>query len=176
MRVIGLKYWLFGIILIPSFLLSQRTEKYNGLYEKYYKAEELYAHLQYGAAKKEFRDFINTCNNPNDPLYQKALYYEGVSALELYNSDAIPLLMEYNRVYPENIHRSLISFKIGRYFFNDETYDDAQLWFEELTAADLDAKYREEYHFKLGYSALQNENKELAIKSFRENLNGKSQY
>ena len=176
MRVIGLKYWLFGFILIPSLLFSQRTEKYNSLYEKYYKAEELYAHLQYGAAKKEFRDFINTCNNPNDPLYQKALYYEGVSALELYNSDAIPLLMEYNRVYPENIHRSLISFKIGRYFFNDETYDDAQLWFEELTAADLDAKYREEYHFKLGYAALQNENKELAIKSFRENLNGKSQY
>ena len=55
--------------------------------------------------------------------------------------------------------------------------DDAQLWFEELTAADLDAKYmRKEYHFKLWYAAFKNENKELAIKSFRENLNGKSQY
>ena len=163
-------------MFIPLFLFSQRTEKYNSIYETYFKAEELYSHLQYGAAKKEFRDFINVCDNPNDPLYQKALYYEGVSALELYNSDAIPLLMEYNRLYPENIHRKLISFKIGRYFFHDETYDDAQLWFEKLTAADLDSNYKEEYHFKMGYCALQNGIKELAIKVFRENINGTSQY
>ena len=163
-------------MLIPLFLFSQRTEKYNSVYESYFKAEELYSHLQYGAAKKEFRDFINLCDNANDPLYQKALYYEGVSALELYNSDAIPLLMEYNKLYPENIHSKLISFKIGRYFFHDETYDDAQLWFEKISAADLDSSYREEYHFKLGYCALQNGIKELAIKVFRENVNGKSQY
>jgi TolA-binding protein len=107
-----------GVLITPIFVFSQRTEKYNSVYESYFKAEELYSHLQYGAAKKEFRDFVNACANPNDPLYQKALYYEGVSALELYNSDAIPLLMEYNKLYPENIHRSLISFKIGRYFFS----------------------------------------------------------
>ena len=171
-----LKFWFLGMIFTPLLLFSQRTEKYNSVYETYFKAEELYSHLQFGAAKKEFRDFINSCNNPNDPLYQKALYYEGVSALELYNSDAIPLLMGYNKMYPENIHRNFISFRIGRYFFNDETYDDAQLWFEELTAADLDTNYREEYHFKLGYSALQNGNNDLAIKTFRENVNGSSQY
>ena len=77
----------------PTQLFSQRTEKYSSVYESYFKAEELFAHLQFGAAKKEFRDFVNACDNPSDPLYQKALYYEGISALELYNSDAIPLLM-----------------------------------------------------------------------------------
>ena len=165
-----------GALIAPIFVFSQKTEKYNSLYDSYFKAEELYSHLQFGSAKKEFRDFVNACANPNDPLYQKALYYEGISALELYNGDAIPLLMEYNKLYPENIHRSLISFKIGRYFFYDETYDEAQIWFEKISASDLDSSYREEYYFKLGYSALQNENKELAIEIFRENVNGKSQY
>ena len=165
-----------GVLITSISAFSQRTEKHNSIYESYFKAEELYSHLQYGAAKKEFRDFVNSCINPNDPLYQKALYYEGLSALELYNSDAIPLLMEYNKLYPENIHRNLISFKIGRYFFHDETYDEAQLWFEKISASDLDSSFREEYHFKLGYCALQNENRELAIKTFRENISGKSQY
>ena len=176
MRTVILKCWFIGFLFIPLFLFSQRTDKYNSIYEAYFKAEELYSHLQYGAAKKEYRDFINSCDNPNDPLYQKALYYEGVSALELYNFDAIPLLMEYNRLYPENIHRKMISFKIGRFFFHDQSYDDAQLWFEKITAADLDSSYKEEYHFKMGYCALQNGIKELAIKVFRENINGKSQY
>ncbi len=174
------KKYLFLLFIIvfstPTQLFSQRTEKYSSVYESYFKAEELFAHLQFGAAKKEFRDFVNACDNPNDPLYQKALYYEGISALELYNSDAIPLLMQYNKLYPENIHRNFISFEIGRYFFHEGNYDDAQLWFEKIEASDLDSSYGEEYYFKLGYSALQNDLNELAIETFRENINGKSQY
>ena len=94
MRNKCLYLFFIGVLIIPISVFSQRTEKYNSVYESYFKAEELYSHLQFGAAKKEFRDFVNACANPNDPLYQKALYYEGLSALELYNSDAIPLLME----------------------------------------------------------------------------------
>ena len=84
--------------------------------------------------------------------------------------------MDYNRIYPENIHRYFINFKIGNSFFQDETYDDAELWFGKLSAGDLDTSYREEYYFKLGYAALQNENFEVAINAFRENVKGKSQY
>ena len=136
----------------------------------------MYANLQYGAAKKEFRSFINLCDNYNDPLYQKAMYYEGLSGLELYNGDAIDLLMNYNRIYPENIHRRFINFKIGNSYFQDETYDEAQLWFSKLTAGDIDSSYKEEFYFKLGYAALQNEDLESAINAFRENLKGVSQY
>ena len=172
----SLKFWILGVLFTPLLLFSQKTQKYSSIYETYFDAEELYAHMQYSAAKKEFRDFINLCQNPNDPLYQKALYYEGVSALELYNGDAIELLMAYNKLYPENIHRKLINFKIGRYHFQDDRYEEAQEWFEKITSRDLDSGYREEYQFKLGYSALQNLDKEVAIEAFRENLNGRSQY
>ena len=164
------------IATLPFLVLSQKTDKYTSLYDGYFRGEELYANLQYGAAKKEFRSFINLCDNYNDPLYQKAMYYEGLSGLELYNSDAIDLLMNYNRIYPENIHRRFINFKIGNSYFQDETYDDAQLWFSKLTAGDIDSSYKEEFYFKLGYAALQNEDLESAINAFRENLKGGSQY
>ncbi|MEJ6506267.1 MAG: tetratricopeptide repeat protein [Crocinitomicaceae bacterium] len=162
--------------ILPFLFFSQETDKYSSLYEGYFRGEEFYSNLQYGAAKKEFRDFITHCDNYNDPLFQKALYYEGMAGLELYNSDAIDLLMEYNRLYPENIHRKFINFKIGNSFFQDETYDDAQIWLDKLSASDLDTTYREEYHFKLGYAAFQNEDPEAAINAFRENLKGHSQY
>ena len=162
--------------IFSCLVFSQKTDKYTSLYDGYFRGEELYTNLQYGAARKEFRSFINLCNNYNDPLYQKALYYEGLSGLELYNSDAIDLLMNYNRIYPENIHRSFINFKIGNSFFQDETYDDAQLWLSKLNVGDIDSSLQEEFYFKLGYSALQNEDFEAAINAFRENLKGSSQY
>jgi hypothetical protein len=42
----------------------------------------------------------------------KALYYEGVSALELFNNDAIPLLEQFNRDYPESIFQKDIAFQL----------------------------------------------------------------
>ena len=88
--------------------------------------------------KKEFRAFIELCNNYNDPLFQKAMYYEGLSGLELYNSDAIDLLMDYNRGISRKYSSGFfINFKIGNSFFQDETYDDAELWFGKLSAGDF---------------------------------------
>ena len=73
-----------AIAIFPILVFSQETDKYSSLYEGYFRGEELYSNLQYGAAKKEFRDFITRCDNYNDPLFQKALYYEGMAGLELY--------------------------------------------------------------------------------------------
>ena len=176
MRKDSILFILVIFATLPFLVLSQKTDKHTSLYDGYFRGEELYANFQYGAAKKEFRSFINLCDNYNDPLYQKAMYYEGLSGLELYNSDAIDLLIHYNRIYPENIHRRFIHFKIGNSYFQDETYDDAQLWFSKLTAGDIDSSYKEEFYFKLGYAALQNEDLESAINAFRENLKGVSQY
>ena len=71
---------------------SQVTQKFNSTYTLFYNAEELFQKEQYAAARIEFRSFINQNNQLNDPYYIKALYYEGISALELYNNDAIKLL------------------------------------------------------------------------------------
>jgi hypothetical protein len=99
------KQLLLVLILLPLTTFGQQTEKYVSDYTTFYKAEELYEKAQFSAAREEFRTFVNQFKNENDPLYIKALYYEGISALELFNNDAIPLLQAFNKKYPENIYK-----------------------------------------------------------------------
>ena len=169
--------YLFTLLLsLPLFVFGQQTEKYTGDYTGYFRAEELYEKAQYSAAREECRKFIQAYPNENDPMYIKALYYEGISALELYNNDAIPLLEAFNKRYPENIYRYQIGFKIGNFFFQKEDFENAQIWLHKIPIAELDKKLQEEFLFKLGYSAMQNGNKEVAYDAFRDAKDGKTQY
>ena len=107
-----MKIKVFYISLLLLFLAfnvkGQETKKYTGDNSLYYHAEELFEKAQYSAARVEFRAFINAHQSENDLFVQKAYYYEGLSALELFNEDAIPLLIAYNNRYPENINKAVI--------------------------------------------------------------------
>src|SRR5690606_19534438 len=107
----------FFLLLFPLLSIAQSSEKYNSAYEGFYRAEELFVKEQYAAARKEFRDFIETQSEVNNPFVVKAYYYEAISALELYNNDAIPLLLDFNRPYPESIYKKEIYFRLGKYYY-----------------------------------------------------------
>ena len=91
------------LLLISTVTFGQTSEKYNSEYAEFYKAEDLYEKEQYGSAKKEFRAFIDELGEPNNPMQIKARYYEAMSALMLYNNDALKLLQDF-------ISRSPLSF------------------------------------------------------------------
>ncbi len=171
-----LKKFLLLLYIVPLPLFAQLTEKYNNPYTGFYRAEELFEKTQYAAAREEFMLFHKTLADKNDPLYVKARYYEGLSALELYSNDAISLLEKFNKEFPESIYRFQISFRIGRYFFQKEDFENAQPWFQKVPVKELEEQQREEFLFKLGYSALQNEDKETAFNAFRDAKDGTSQY
>jgi tetratricopeptide (TPR) repeat protein len=157
-------------------VLGQTSQKYSGEYADFYRAEELFDKEQYSAARKVFREFINANNNPEDPLYVKALYYEGRSALELFNNDAVQLLSEFNNNYPENIYKNEIYFRIGQYFYQNKKYVDASQWLEKTDVRSLDTAFVAEYHFKLGYAHFQLGNFTEARNSFFEVKDTKSNY
>lgn len=167
---------LFLSLMIVVTTFGQSTEKYNSAYEGYYRAEELYLKEQYAAARKEFRDFINTQKNSNDPFVIKASYYEAVSALELFNNDAIPLLLDFNKNYPESIYKHDIYFRLARYYYSKKKYDDALVWFNNLRANDLEAEQRDEFYFKMGYSFFKEDKYAEAKSAFYEIKSGDSQY
>lgn len=157
-------------------LRAQTSEKYNSEYAGFFRGEELFEKEQYGAARKEFRTFVDHFSQKNDPMYQKALYYEGVSALELFNNDGVTLLEAFNQNYPESIYRTKIYYKLGRYYYQKKEYAAALDWFKKLSAYDIDADDKDEFYFKLGYANFQENNFVDARTAFYEVRNSTSQY
>lgn len=163
-------------LLINVYAFAQPTGKFTGSYSQFHQAEDLYEKQQYGSARMMFREFIQAHPNANDPFYIKALYYEAISALELFHNDAIPMLERFNKNYPENIYKQQIYFRIGRYYYQKKEYKTTIDWFTKIRKYDLDTVDRDEYLFKLGHSYF-NENKfEEAKLQFVDVKDNSSQY
>jgi tetratricopeptide (TPR) repeat protein len=175
----NLRHLVFAFLL-PIQFWAQETAKYAGENASYFRAEELFEKAQYSAAKQEFRTFINGSKeakrNPNDPFIVKAYYYEGISALELYNNDAIPLLEAFIKAYPDNIYKNRIALKIGNYHFQNEDFESAQLAYSKVPVREVEPEEKEEVLFKMGYAAFQNGDVETSYDAFRDVKDGTTQY
>jgi len=169
---------IFLAIAFLSYLnvFGQTSEKYNSDYAEFYHAEELFEKEHYGAARMEFRKFMDVYQQPNDPMYVKAAYYEAISALELYNNDAISLLEQFNRNYPESIYKKDIYFRLGKFYYYKKKYDDALVWFNKLSAFDVEEEDREEFYFKIGYANFKLKKYQEARDAFYEVKDGVTQY
>lgn len=165
------------LCMLVSFQIgAQQTEKYTSKYALFYRGEDLFEKEQYASARYEFRSFINQFDDKNDPFYIKAMYYEGISALEIFNNDAIDLLMKFNANYPESIYKTKVFYKIGRYFYQKKDFKEALVWFNQLKGFDVDPEDKGEFYFKLGYANFQEKNLPAARSAFYEVKNGTSQY
>jgi tetratricopeptide (TPR) repeat protein len=169
-------YISFLFLFMAFHVQGQETKKYSGDNSLYYHAEELFEKAQYSAAREEFRAVINTHPSENDLFIQKAYYYEGLSALELFNEDAIPLLIAYNNRYPENINKAVISFKIANFFFQKEDFENAVIWYANTPLNAVEKDRKDELLFKHGYSAFQLDDRVTALNAFRDVKDGTSQY
>ena len=164
------------ILVTSAAAYSQTSEKYNSEYANFYRAEELFEKEQYGAARFEFRVFLDGFDKPNDPMYIKASFYEAISALELYNNDAITLLQSFNKNYPESIYKKDIYFRLGKYYYHKKDYEEALAWFNKLSVQDIEPEDQEEFYFKIGYANFKEEKFEEARNAFYEVRDGITQY
>ncbi|SFT85702.1 Tetratricopeptide repeat-containing protein [Lishizhenia tianjinensis] len=156
---------------------AQQTEAYRSDYALFYSAEELFEKQQYSAARKSFHDFIlSFSDHSNDPFYIKARYYEGLSALELFNNDAVDLLIQFNTDYPESIYKNNIYFKLGNYFYQKKKYPESIEWYEKTKVNDIAEDDKDAYYFKLGYACFQEGKFEQSRNAFYEIKDGVTQY
>jgi tetratricopeptide (TPR) repeat protein len=162
--------------MVTTLSFSQTTEKYDSEYENYFRAEELFEKKQYAAARIEFRNFIETSVNKEDPFHIKARYYEAVAALEIKNGDAIKMLELFLKEYPESNLRNTIYFKLGQYYFENEDFTSTISWFKLLNAYDIDKENHDEYMFKLGYAYFKTNAMKDARNAFYEVKDTADQY
>ena len=148
----------------------------GSVYRDYHRACELYEKSQFTAARIEYENFINQRLDRNDPFVIKAHYYRGMAALALYNDDAITLLSQFNKAYPENRYRNTIHFEIGNYFFQKEDYLGALPYYALVDVAALDSVSAEVYFFKKGYSCFMEGLEQDAMLAFKEVKKSSGQY
>ena len=109
-------------------------------------------------------------------MFVKAAYLEAISALELYNNDAVALLEGFNKVYPESIYKKDIYYRLGKFYYYKKKWIDALDWFNKLSVQDVPMEDREEFYFKVGYANFKEGNFEAARIAFLEIKEGVSQY
>jgi tetratricopeptide (TPR) repeat protein len=162
------------LVVLP--ISAQMTAKYTNEFVVFQRAQDLFEKEQYGAARQEFRTYIDKCTQKNDPTYIKALYYEAMSALELQQNDAVPMMEDFIRNYPANIFQSTIYIKLGLYYYYKKDYKSTIQWFSKLEKKDIPSNLKEEFYFKFGYANFQLKKFTEARNAFYEVKGSNSQY
>lgn len=140
----------------------------------YNRAHELFQHEQYGEAQKHFLLYAEKATDRETRI--NAQYYAGVCALELFNPDAINLLLSVNRNYPEHSKSKQALFQLGKYFYRIKDNKSAIRYFEYVSAEDLTPAEAEEFNFLKGYCYFKTGNFEPSKKNFSEIKDGSGKY
>jgi tetratricopeptide (TPR) repeat protein len=169
---------LFSWITLCLFAVhfSQETQKTLSPYSAYYRGVALFEKEQFTAARIELDLFLLQNLDRNDPFVVNGYYYRGMSALQVYNDDAISLLENFIRDYPENTYQNQIQFEIANYYFQKEDYENASAYYFKTESQSLDSSDQQRYFFKKGYSCYQQNLKEEAIAAFKPIKDSKGPY
>ena len=180
-----LKYFVLtslAFFVLPA--LGQQNPAFK-VYQTYQAANELLDKGKYVAAAAQFRVVENyRLKSKNQPKFETELslvqenaqYYEALCALELSNDDAESMFLKFIKEHPENPLTKLAYFQIGKSYFKKARYADALVWFDKVTAGDLNGRENTEYKFFKGYSYFTINDYKNAQLLFAEVKNKRSPY
>ncbi len=178
----------YTAILIPVFFTltaSAQQDPSFQIYRTYHTANALLSKGKYVAAAEQFRlverSRLQTSTQPKyeselSLVKENAQYYEAVCALELGNDDAESLFMKFIKDHPENPLAKVAYFQIGKFYFKQEKYADALIWFNKVSAGELIGDQETEYKFRKGYAYFATNDFKNAQLLFSEIKNRRSPY
>ena len=133
-------------ILVPVFFALSASAQQDlsfQVYRTYHAATDLLNKGKYAAAAEQFRQVersrLKTSTQPQfeselSLVKENSQFYEAVCALELGNDDAESLFQKFIKDHPENPLAKVANFEIGKYYFKQEKYAEALIWFNKVTA------------------------------------------
>ena len=135
--------------------IGQRTHVYSDPQRSYQDGLELFNEKNYQSARHTFEEIykINRqgADNTSQLLMQNLEFYIAASAAEANGKDAETLLLGYYKKYHETDKRRQIYFYLGKYYFQNKKYTDANDWFAKVKTDDLLESQVIEYKFDLAY-------------------------
>jgi TolA-binding protein len=147
----GLPFLLLYCVLFPCvFSYAQTTLVHTADDIHYRTGMELMDKQNYTAAQKAFQDYINL--GYNDLKSVEAQYYVAISALNLSNSDAEPMIERFIANNPNHPKALMAYYELGNFYFNQKKYDKAIDYFGKVETSRLTSDQRTEVQFKLAYA------------------------
>jgi len=167
------------LILAVVFSLSlnaQKTTIYTHQNVDYNSALELFDKEKYSAAQDKFSMVYKSTMDKKSEVAINAKYYMALCGLNLFNTDAENLFVEFINDYSDSPKIKQAYFYLGSYHFRGKKYEEALVWFNKIDALDLSKEELAEYRFKVGYSYFSLENFDEASKHFYEIKDYDNQY
>jgi tetratricopeptide (TPR) repeat protein len=151
-RPVRLSFVFFAFLLLVSHtsVVAQSTLVYTADDLPYRTGLELLDREKYSAAQKAFQDYLNL--GKNDLRSVDAKYYIAISALNLANPDAEPMIERFIADYPEHPKSLMAYYELGNYYFNQKKYDKAIEYFKKVEPKRLNNEQQIEVEFKLAYA------------------------
>ena len=172
-----------SLLLVQNNFAQQSAKNIDP--DKIYKeALNLYDNRKFVAAHKLFEDVEKAIDQQKDEKDSKdisllrinAEFYAAVCGLELYNDNAVNLLLHFVTHYPENPNAKLASFELGNFYYRQANYPDAIDWYNKTDPSTFSANQRLEYHFRNGYALFQEKKFDKAIVNLKRVKSNTSKY
>lgn len=152
------KCWGFLMLLVlyGTQLSAQKTEQFTDKTAPYKTGIELFQQKKYGAALKQFNQFIQYVDAQEDKqkyheYYIDALYYRARTSNELDQPQAEKYFLDLLDNYETTPVTRMSYYYLGNIYYKQRKYDKAITYFSLVKAADLNAQQLNEYRFQLGY-------------------------
>ena len=180
------QYAIFTLLLtlLAAPLLAQNTA-WIEINQFYRGGIELLDQGKYAAASQQFSrvgQFEQTSSarpesNPDlGLLKENAKFYIALCALELDNSDAESLFIDFIDKYPASNYTKLAYYHLGRSYFSKKNFPKVIEWLTKLEGNNISGKESSEYRYKLAYSYFEIKDNDKAKPIFAELRNEKSTY
>ena len=147
-------------LMLTGFIINsvhaQQTLIYKDVYADYKKALELYENKMYAPAQELFTQVAAQIPEGTGTeiftYISNSQYYAAICAIELDNSDAEKLMLDFVYNYPGNALIGSAYNQLGRIYYDKKEYTNAVEWFAKVDVKDLSLAERDLYKFQYGYS------------------------
>lgn len=158
------------ILIIILFLVPLILEAQEGINnadnQLYSRAIELYNKGKFGSASYLFSTYIDENNNINSSEYIASKYYYAVCQMNMDRSDAMILMKDFVKSFPNSIYSSEAKQRLAYSTFSNKDFVHSLEYFKDVDERSLVGEMKSEFLLKRGYCYMVNNKEKEAANDF----------
>lgn len=152
------------LALITQVTTAQRTAYSSQPNKIFNEGKEMFLNGNWTGAEDLLLKFSD--ETEDNYLKEEAEYMIAVARYRTGKENSGDTMKKFLKNYPESVHRHQVNFLIASFYFDKEEWDVANTWFNLADLDYLNLTEQEDYSFRAGYTHLQLDNKDEAMRYF----------